>query len=407
MKTLKTLICVLTVIGLCGCHGTRQSEQDNTRAKYIFLFIGDGMGHSLVSLTESYMSYKAGKIGGEHLTFSDFPIFGNVSTYSADSPVTCSAAAGTAIASGQKTVNGKLGRSADGTPLRSFAFDLKNEGYKVGVISDAPINHATPAAFYSTPESRNHYYQIIQQIPHSRFDYFAASGFLEFIPADSGEPDCEKLLEDNGYEVVWGRDELDEVSPETEKIVLCNKENKGRNAKNYEADNCINPENFTLAEMVSTGIEFLTDEDPFIIICEGGLIDWSAHINKTMPTIASIIELDKAVKVAYEFYQKHPEETLIVVTSDHDTGGASVGYGDEWVNEQPKWAIMDSVWNAAGQTNKLNAEENEALNAQAHIGWTTAYHTGAEVPVYAIGAGAERFCGRMDNTDFKGKILGE
>ena len=142
-------------------------------------------------------------------------------------------------------------------------------------------------------------------------------------------------------------------------------------------------------------------------MCEGGTIDWVAHVNRTMPTIKLVQELDDAVKVAYEFYEKHPDETLIIVTADHDTGGASVGFGKDWVNDQPRWHILDSAWNAAGQKNDLNEVENKKLNDAAFIGWTTYYHTGADVPVFAIGKGAERFCGKMDNTDFKAKILAE
>jgi alkaline phosphatase len=113
------------------------------------------------------------------------------------------------------------------------------------------------------------------------------------------------------------------------------------------------------------------------------------------------------VKVAYEFYLKHPDETLIVVTADHDTGGVAIGWGNEWMGDTLNWDILDSVWNAAGGRNTLEWEENRKLNESAYIGWPTSHHTGDNVPVYAIGKGAERFCGKMDNTDFKGKILAE
>jgi alkaline phosphatase len=142
-------------------------------------------------------------------------------------------------------------------------------------------------------------------------------------------------------------------------------------------------------------------------MCEGGHIDWAAHSNKVMSSIAGVIEMDDAVKVAYEFYKKHPEETLIVITADHETGGISLGYGEDWDNSRPKWNVFEEAWNAAGQSNTLSPEENRRLNAEGHIGWTTSYHTGANVPLYAVGKGAEKFCGRLDNTDIKGKILGE
>ena len=381
--------------------------QKDERAKYIFLFIGDGMGHSLISLTESYMSYKAGKVGGERLTFSNFPYSGNVSTYSIDSPVTCSAAAGTAIASGKKTINTRVGRDENNAEARSFAFDLKADGYKVGIITNAPINHATPACFYSCPEERFHYHEITRSIPESGFDFFGGCGFLQFFNPSDGDTDSETYLENNGYKVCWGREEFDGILPDADKIVLCNKENQGGDAKNYNADGSWSPENFTLDEMVRNSLRFFGEETPFFIMCEGGTIDWTAHVNRTMPTIKLIMEMDEAVKAAYEFYKKHPDETLIIVTADHDTGGASVGYGHKWINDQPKWHILDSAWNASGQKNDLGEKENKKLNDDAFIGWTTYYHTGADVPVFAIGKGAEQFCGKMDNTDFRAKILAE
>jgi alkaline phosphatase len=405
----KILLLSVVVFMAFSCANKTQAPEgnNNKKAKYIFLFIGDGMGHSIVSATESYLSYKAGKIGGEQLTMTSLPVTGDVTTYSHESIITCSAAAGTAIACGVKTTEGQVGRTPDGTPARSIAYELKDEGYKIGIMSSVPINHATPAAFFSTPENRNDYYGITEAMSVSGFEFFASTGFLGYYPDDKTKPDSEALVESNGYEVVWGREELADLSPEVKKVVLCNPGNKGKGADNYEIGSKVNPDNFTLPEMLSTAIEFLSDEEPFFIMCEGGHIDWAAHSNKVMSSIAGVIEMDDAVKVAYEFYKKHPEETLIVITADHETGGISLGYGEDWDNSKPKWNVFEEAWNAAGQSNTLSSEENRRLNAEGHIGWTTSYHTGANVPLYAVGKGAEKFCGRLDNTDIKGKILGE
>ena len=164
---------------------------------------------------------------------------------------------------------------------------------------------------------------------------------------------------------------------------------------------------YSLPELLERGMEFIGDSEPFFIMCEGGTIDWAAHENKTMPLINLIREFDAAVAMAYEFYLSHPDETLIVVTADHDTGGVSLGQGIEWLDDRLEWHKIDSAWTAAGGANTLGYEENKALNDAAFIGWTTKQHTGNDVPVYAIGKGAERFCGKMDNTEIKGKILGE
>ena len=133
-------------------------------AKYVFLFIGDGMGTSHVDVTESYLSYKAGKLGGEQLLFTTFPVFGTATNYSANSPVTDSSAAGTAIACGGKTNNSWLGVDPEGNPYESVAEVLKDEyGYKVAVISNVPVNHATPASFYGHNKSRHANYEILKE----------------------------------------------------------------------------------------------------------------------------------------------------------------------------------------------------------------------------------------------------
>ena len=119
-----------------------------------------------------------------------------------------------------------------------------------------------------------------------------------------------------------------------------------------------------------------------------------------MPMINAIIEFDKAIAVAYEFYLAHPDETLIVVTADHATGGIAL-------NGEPNWKKLEKAWVEADNTNNLEKKENAQLNKDCKIGWTTTGHTGEPVPVYSVGKGSERFGGRMDNTEFKAKILGK
>lgn len=187
-----------------------------------------------------------------------------------------------------------------------------------------------------------------------------------------------------------------------EKAVFCQSSNRNESADNYVSDGTVEAD-ASMAEMLELTLEFLGDEEPFFIMGEGGAIDWAAHDNRTMSTIEYMLDFDAAIMVAYEFYQKHPEETLIVVTADHETGGLTLGCGSSRV----KWDILEKQWIESGKKNVLDEEGNRELNERCSIGWTTGSHTGGAVPVYAIGAGAERFIGRMDNTDIKGKILGE
>lgn len=372
------------------------------KAKYVFLFIGDGMSSSHVDVTESYLSYKAGK-QGEQLSFTKFPVYGTCTTHSADRLVTDSAASGTAISTGSKTNNGYIGVDTEGNSLVSTSYVLEERGYNIGIISSVPINHATPASFFGHNIRRGNYYELTQEIPASGFEYFASAGILQYFGQEGKSQNSAEWLEENGMDVCFGKAEFEEAAKTSERIVLCQEYNKDVEPKNYDSTG-IKPESeISLAEMVKYGIDFLGDEEPFFIVCEGGEIDWASHGNKTMPMIISTIGFSDAVAVAYDFYLQHPDETLIIVTADHETGGVSLGGGRMGTN--PDWAYMDSVWVANNQSNTLDGRENMMVNGKGRIGWTSYDHTGGAVPVYAIGQGAEKFAGRIDNTDIKGKIL--
>lgn len=401
LHKLISAICITAMLFNLSAHEAEAKKKDE-KAKYVFLFIGDGMGSTHVAVAESYLSYLQGKLGGAMLTMSQFPYYGTATSYSADANVTDSSAAGTAISCGVKTYNGGLGIDAEGNEARSMAYDLKDAGYQVGIISTVPINHATPGAFYASSSSRNDYYGISKQIAESGFEFFAGSGFIDFRGKDDKEEATDIYLEKNGYEVSYGIEEFKEEVAGKEKVVFCQESNKEESAGNYVSSGKI-AEDATLGQMLQLGMEFFDDDEPFFFMCEGGKIDWTAHANKVMPMIMDILEFDDAIAVAYEFYKKHPKETLIVVTADHETGGISLGSGPDHVN----WKMLIEQWEKDGKQNNLGWKENSEMNRKASIGWTTGSHTGGPVPVYAVGKGGEKFMGRMDNTDFKGKILGK
>lgn len=390
----------MLIFAATGCGESGNSNTDSGKAKYIFLFIGDGMGANHVATAESYLSYKEGKLGGEQLVFTGFPYYGTATNFSADKHVTCSAASGTAIACGSKTYNSKLGTDVNGEKLRSMAYDLKDDGYKIGIITTVPVNHATPGAFYANVQNRGEYYSVSCQIPDSGFDFFAGSGFIDYRDKDGNARPVDEYIEEKGYKVCYGPEEFQENRTEYDKIVFCQESNRSENADNYVGDGK-EAEDATLSQMLEMGMDFIGSDSPFFFMCEGGKIDWTAHENKTMPMVMDMLEFNDAVKVAYDFYLGHPDETLIVVTADHETGGLSLGCGRETIN----WEKMEAEWIEGGRKNMLDEKKNMELNKECSIGWTTHSHTGSPVPVFAIGKGAEKFSGRMDNTDIKGKIL--
>lgn len=390
----------MLIFAATGCGESGNNNADSGKAKYIFLFIGDGMGANHVATAESYLSYKEGKLGGEQLVFTGFPYYGTATNFSADKHVTCSAASGTAIACGSKTYNSKLGTDVNGEKLRSMAYDLKDDGYKIGIITTVPVNHATPGAFYANVQNRGEYYSVSCQIPDSGFDFFAGSGFIDYRDKDGNARPVDEYIEEKGYKVCYGHEEFQENRTEYDKIVFCQESNRSENADNYVGDGK-EAEDATLSQMLEMGMDFIGSDSPFFFMCEGGKIDWTAHENKTMPMVMDMLEFNDAVKVAYDFYLGHPDETLIVVTADHETGGLSLGCGRETIN----WEKMEAEWIEGGRKNMLDEKKNMELNKECSIGWTTHSHTGSPVPVFAIGKGAEKFSGRMDNTDIKGKIL--
>lgn len=394
---------LLTGIHVTSC--TTQEQTNNDKAKYIFLFIGDGMGASQVAAVESYLSYKEGKLGGEQLTFTSFPYLGMATTHSANMNITCSSAAGTAISCGQKTKNTYLCVDTLGNRLESITYKLKDEGYKIGIMSSVAINHATPAAFYGHNRSRNAYYSISQEIPESGFEFFGGNGFLQYYGKDSNQQDITEYLKAHGYPVCFGYNEFKAAKDTAGRLIFCQPSSKGKEGHDYVTED-IKDSDSRLCEIMSMCLEHLGSDEPFFIMCEGGEIDWSAHANKTMTMIDDIMEFDAAVQEAYRFYLKHKDETLIVVTADHETGGISLG-GPSGSSRRGASISWDIIEEGADAGKEENPEENKAMNNLANIGWTTNGHTGGPVPVYAIGKGAERFSGRMDNTDISKRILGE
>ncbi len=394
------IICLIASLGLIISTEASGKKKQST-PKYIFLFIGDGMSYNNVSLAESYLSYKSGKLGGEQLLFTTFPYHGSATSHSANRRVTDSSASGTAIATGYKTNNAMLGVDPERNVLKSISAELKESGYNVALISSVPINHATPSSFYANNKSRYDYYTITEQLPSSGYEFYAGSGMIDYFGTEEKRRrSSAEMLEDNGINVCFSIEEAKEAIRNNDRMLVCQPYNKEKEAANYAAGGAAPEGHILLTEFLELGLERLTDKEPFFIMCEGGEIDWSAHSNKTMPTIFSIFEFDKAISRAYEFYKEHPDETLIVVTADHGTGGVSI-------TEDPKWEVMDSIWVANGMKNELSRKENRQMNEDNNIDWATTHHTGDPVPVYAIGKGAEKFIGRMDNTDIKGKILGK
>ncbi len=371
------------------------------KAKYVFYFIGDGMGFNHVSLTEYWLGYTQDVFDSRPLSFSAFPVLGWAVTHSESNLITDSAAAGTALSTGSKTKNGMLATGPDSTALESISYKIHDAGYKVGISSTVGINHATPAAFYGHNVNRSNYYEIASEIPASEFEFFAGGGAIESTGDDEDRVSVYEAIGKGGYVIAEGMDDFAAKKDGAEKMMLLQKDGRLRTELPYAID--MKEDDMTQADLVRASIDFLYEEDGegFFVMSEGGRIDWASHGNDTKAVILETLSLSDAVAEAVRFYNEHPDETLIVVTADHETGGLTLSW------EKGYNLYLDKLEEIRCSKDKVSEEERERMNEishEAHIGWTTGDHSAANVPVFAIGAGSGLFSGRMDNTDIPKRI---
>ena len=458
MKRLSYLLLFVLLAGMASAQ----------TAKYVFYFIGDGMGVNQVNGTEMYLAEQEGRIGAKSLLFTSFPVASVATTFSATNSVTDSSAAGTALATGSKTYNGAIGMDDQKQPLQSVADQAKAAGKKVGVATSVSVDHATPAAFYAHQPNRDMYYEIATDLPKAGFDFYAGGGFLKpTTTADQKEsPSIFPIIEAAGYTVARGLQEYQSKAAEAGKMVLIQKEGAAPDCLPYAIDR--QEGDLSLAEITQSAIDFLTKgkDKGFFLMVEGGKIDWACHGNDAATVFHEVVDMDNAIRVAYEFYKKHPKETLIVVTADHETGGLGLGTGPYKLNlkvldaqKQSQDELSRAITNLRRMRKVINWEEmkeflgekmgfwkelplnweqekmlrdayedsfvkkhvvfEESLYAKteplavaakkvmsqlAYLGWCSGGHSAGYVPVYAIGAGSKLFMGKMDNTDIPKRI---
>lgn len=287
--------------------------------KYVFYFIGDGFGVNQAALAEAYRSARKDGHAFERLAMNTFPVVGLYTTNAANRLVTCSAAAGTALATGSKTKINHIGVGVDSLPLTSIAETFAKRGMKTGVVTSVSIDHATPAAFYAKQDNRSKMFEIGMDLTNSVVDYVAGGSLV--VPR-KGDTDLYDLARQKGFAVVRDRAGFDALKS-GRAIVHPNRE-QAENAVPYAIDQL--PGDLTLVDFVRKGIELLDNPKGFFMMVEGGKIDWSCHANDAATTIHEVIQFDEAIHVALDFYRKHPDQTLIVVCADHETGGLSLGY---------------------------------------------------------------------------------
>lgn len=434
--------------------------------KYVFYFIGDGMGLAPVAATEQYRRLVLHE--DSLLLMNRFPVASYAYTYSANRPITDSAAAGTALSTGFKTNNGMIAMNPDTVSVTSIANQFKDKGYGVGIVTNVAPDDATPSVFYAHVPKRSDYYTINRQFPDGKVDFLAGSSLRGAKDSDGNKTDIYDYYKSRNVAVAHGLDELKKVDyKKADKVVLVDKDPFQSGNIGYTIDSVAG--RLTLVEITNAAVDYLrqTSPDKFFLMVEGGAIDHALHGNDAMTAITDIMHFNDALRIAYDFMLQHPDETLIVVTADHDTGGLSTGYksgyhtyfnylGAQKVSKEmfsdycekllksetaPTWEQMEQYlrenlgfWTTIplkekdtkelqkdfhkvfvdhkgksektlyNDFNNFAAEVWELLSKKAQIGFTTRSHTGNPVPVYAVGVGQDEFKGLSNNIDLPNKI---
>lgn len=296
-------------------------------AKYVFLFVGDGMSMTQINSAEIYANSVASKdIAIKKLGFTQFPVSGLTTTYEAGSFITDSASAGTAISTGNKTLSGVINMGPDKTTKYKIITEyMKEAGMKIGIVTSVSLDHATPAAFYAKVPSRSDYYGIATQLASSGFDYFGGGGFAQPTGKNKDQKSIVDVLSGAGYRYVNSKADFAALKPGAGKVVAVNATLQDSSALPYELDRAA--DDLSLADYTRKGIELLSDgKNGFFMMVEGGKIDWACHANDAGASIGDTLAFDRAIAEAVAFAEKHPKETLIIVTGDHETGGMTLGF---------------------------------------------------------------------------------
>ena len=428
--------------------------------KYIFMFIGDGMGIAQRQVAELQLNNAPGKIAMDQknrLVMNTLRVSCVNTTYDSTSIVPDSASTATSLSSGYKTLSGVIGLKEDKTTATPFISEaLKKKGYAIGIVSSVKIVHATPAAYYCHIDSRNKYDEIAEQLINSDFDLFVGGGGVKhFLPTSREDKrDLYKEARTNGFTVATTSKEFLATRP-GQRVLANLPGDINDEALPYALDR--SSDDLPLPQIVQKSIDLLSaNKKGFFLMVEEGKVDWACHANDTGATIANMLDLDHAVAVALEFKKKHPQ-TLIVVTGDHECGGLGLSMGIEYrvnpelfYNQKLSFELADvkiaailktesdpnlSILKLAaefGLTNPTESEKNQIakatadeqanlskqqlnalyggyrplsmtfcrlMNTRANLFWTSYVHTGIPVLTTVDGVGATQFAGYKDNTD--------
>ena len=357
---MKNKICLLLLLPFLLLNSqafsqNEKNEKDQPKAINVIYMIGDGMG-----LPQVFATMLA---TGNDLVFKQFPYIGVVDTRSASNTITDSAAGGTALACDKKTKNGMVGMDVDTVAMPTILDVLADQGKSTGIVVTCYSGHATPADFYAKVPKRSMYEDIAVQLAESdKVDVMIGGGKKHFIHRKDSVNLIERMEKELGWKVY---DSLSEVDPNCMKYAV------------LAADGHmpVYPERGEfLPDGVRTALRTLEkNEKGFFLMVEGSQIDFACHAHDSVNMVDETVDFSNAVQVALDYAKTH-DNTLVVVTADHETGGLTM------IDPAGKYT-------------------NIAFN------YSTGSHTCLPVMIYVYGPGAEQFTGWMQNNEVKAKIL--
>lgn len=326
----------------------KENNYFEKQPKNIILLIGDGMGVAQV--------FSAWTVNKGALNMTQMPFTGFSLTQSANNYTTDSAAGGTALSSGQRTYNGAIGVDTDTLAIPTILEISKSKGYATGLVSSSSITHATPASFIAHQPSRNMQEEIAADFIGSDIDIFIGGGRKFFDERNDGRNLLEELKQDS-YLVFNSLDDAATVNSGKLAILTADNHNEAYPDRGE-----------MLPEATEKAINVLkNNKKGFFLMVEGSMIDWGGHANNTAYVVQETLDFDRAIGKALEFASSN-KETLVIITADHETGGMTIAGGD----------VDKSI---------------------VYGDYTTKGHTAVMVPVFAYGAGADKFTGVYNNTD--------
>lgn len=435
------LVGSLAVSSLGFIASDAQAKKDEAKekdeVKNVIMLVMDGSSSSVSTLARWYK--------GENLALDNI-LTGGVRTYSAESAITDSGPAGTALATGNKSNSGYVGvlpsvvttpgveqvaEEDKVKPVANVLEGAKLAGKATGIVSTSEIQHATPAGFSAHAESRNNYNDIAEQQVYQNIDVVLGGGYEALNKTRKDGESLLEVIEEKEYDYVTNRNDL--LSTDSNKIWG----SFAPSALAYDFDReAANLDEPTIAEMTEKAIDTLNeDKDGFFLMVEGSKIDWAAHANDPIGMISDFLAFDDAVNEALEF-AKEDGNTLVIAVTDHGNSGISIGNHNttSGYDKTPVSAYINPLKAATmtveGALSKLNddksnlvevaelygikdptAEEMKTLQEsedlktalvqllaeRANIGFTTGGHTGEDVFLYSYGP--SKPTGLVENTD--------